>query len=404
MTRRVYEIAREHGLASRELLERLQAAGANVTTHSSGVDEELALRVLAVATAKKTRSAESTASPTARANKPLAAKQAARKTPAAKKAATRIPVAKKSTAPEKATAPGKTAAARKTGPRRTTPVLQTTPVAAPREPPVIQPVPSRRPRPNPFANSVWLSFAATLLVVVALSGAIGWALSEAFSNTSTSSAAVSLPSKPAGSHRAVSHGWSSVAVARYGELTVYRGPSTQNRMLTLSKPTPTQSVTLLVKQQRASWVQTYLPMRPNGALGWVRRSSIRVFRDPWAVVIHLHSHRLVLRRANRLIKALPIAVGKASTPTPTGHFFVNELLKQPDPAGPYGPYAFGTSDFSDVITHFGAGGNGQIGIHGTDQPWVIGTSASHGCIRLYNTDITWLAQRIPLGTPVQIVG
>ncbi len=160
-------------------------------------------------------------------------------------------------------------------------------------------------------------------------------------------------------------------------------------------------MTLLVKQQRAAWVQAYLPMRPNGLVGWVRRSEIRLVRDPWALVVQLSSHRLVVSQTDRVIRTFPIAVGKPSTPTPTGSYFINELLKQPDPSGAYGPYAFGTSAYSNVLTYFN-GGNGQIGIHGTDQPWVIGTSATHGCIRLYNQDIVWLSQRIPLGTPVQI--
>ena len=89
------------------------------------------------------------------------------------------------------------------------------------------------------------------------------------------------------------------------------------------------------------------------------------------------------------------------TPTPFGQYFITELLKQTNPNGLYGPYAFGLSAHSNVLHEF-AGGNGEIGIHGTDQPWVIGTSASHGCIRLYNHDILWLSQRLPLGTPVRI--
>ena len=136
-------------------------------------------------------------------------------------------------------------------------------------------------------------------------------------------------------------------------------------------------------------MQTYLPTRPNGVLGWLRASAVHLLKDPWALAIHLHSHHLVVRKAGRLVRTLPIAVGKSSTPTPTGHFFVNELLKQPDPAGAYGPYAFGTSDFSNVIKHFGNGGNGQIGIHGTDQPWVIAKKSinahprrPHVCVRV----------------------
>ena len=46
MAKRVHEIAKEHGLTAKELLERLQAAGVDVKAASSNVDEEVALRVL----------------------------------------------------------------------------------------------------------------------------------------------------------------------------------------------------------------------------------------------------------------------------------------------------------------------------------------------------------------------
>jgi len=191
-------------------------------------------------------------------------------------------------------------------------------------------------------------------------------------------------------------------VARNHELTIYRRPGAGKGVLTLTSPTVAHaSLVLLVKQWRAGWVQTYLPSRPNGSLGWVRTGAVRLLKDPWKVVVRLQAHRLVVSRADQVIRTFPIAVGKRSTPTPAGHFFITELLKQPDPGGAYGPYAFGTSAYSDVLMHFGTG-NGQIGIHGTDQPWVIGSSASHGCIRLYNRDIVWLSQHIPLGTPVRI--
>jgi lipoprotein-anchoring transpeptidase ErfK/SrfK len=105
---------------------------------------------------------------------------------------------------------------------------------------------------------------------------------------------------------------------------------------------------------------------------------------------------------SRVIRAFKIGVGRAVTPTPTGTYFITELLKQPDPAGPYGPFAYGLSAYSGVLSHFGRGGNGQIGIHGTDEPQFVGTNVSHGCIRLRNPDILWLRQRLPLGTPVSI--
>jgi lipoprotein-anchoring transpeptidase ErfK/SrfK len=78
------------------------------------------------------------------------------------------------------------------------------------------------------------------------------------------------------------------------------------------------------------------------------------------------------------------------------------LLRPPDPRGFYGPYAFGLSAYSPVYTSF-AGGDGQVGIHGTDNPGAIGRDVSHRCIRVANAVVARLARRLPLGTPVAIV-
>ena len=50
-----------------------------------------------------------------------------------------------------------------------------------------------------------------------------------------------------------------------------------------------------------------------------------------------------------------------------------------------------------------AGGEGVIGLHGTNAPDLLGTAASHGCVRVENDTITALASMIPLGTPVTVL-
>lgn len=62
---------------------------------------------------------------------------------------------------------------------------------------------------------------------------------------------------------------------------------------------------------------------------------------------------------------------------------------------------YGLSGFSNVLTEFN-GGDGVIGIHGTNDPSSIGRDVSHGCIRMSNTGITTLAATLPLGTPVEV--
>ena len=96
-----------------------------------------------------------------------------------------------------------------------------------------------------------------------------------------------------------------------------------------------------------------------------------------------------------------MGVGRAVTPTPSGLYYVTELLKQPDPTGLYGPYAFGLSAHSDVLHEF-AGRNGILGLHGTNFPQGIGTDVSHGCLRVSNRVILKLAHLLPVGTPVRI--
>ena len=63
-------------------------------------------------------------------------------------------------------------------------------------------------------------------------------------------------------------------------------------------------------------------------------------------------------------------------------------------------FAIGLSGHSDVLTDF-AGGDGQIAIHGTDNPGDIGQAISHGCVRITNDAIMRLST-LPLGTPVFI--
>ena len=158
----------------------------------------------------------------------------------------------------------------------------------------------------------------------------------------------------------------------------------------------------LVKHGGPAWLQVYLPQRPNGSTGWIRRRDVRVVPDPYRLRIDLRRHRLTLLRAGVVIDRGRIGVGNAVTPTPSGVYYLTELFRLTNPDGPYGPYGFGLSAYSDVLHEF-AGANGQIGLHGTNDPSSIGSNVSHGCIRLPNAEITRLARLLPLGTPVHIL-
>jgi lipoprotein-anchoring transpeptidase ErfK/SrfK len=197
-------------------------------------------------------------------------------------------------------------------------------------------------------------------------------------------------------------GTSRVVHVRVRRVAVYKSPTAKRPLLLLRKRDPrgTQRA-FLVRATRGKWVRVYLPTRPNGSQGWVRRRALRMYNNRYRVVIRLRSHKLHFWREQRLLATYRIAIGTSRTPTPRGLFYVTELLKPRSPHGPYGPYSFGLSAHSTVLKRF-AGGDGRVGLHGTNQPGLIGSNVSNGCIRVRNSAIRRLAKILPLGTPVHI--
>ena len=158
----------------------------------------------------------------------------------------------------------------------------------------------------------------------------------------------------------------------------------------------------LVREARPRWLRVLLPIRPNGTEGWIKRQDVRISRHRFAVRVDLSERRLWVRRRATVILRTSVSVGRGESPTPTGLFFTSLPARATDPAGSYGPFAYGLSGYSEVYTEF-AGGNGQIAIHGTNAPQLIGQAVSAGCVRVPNRIILRLAEILPLGTPVRIV-
>jgi lipoprotein-anchoring transpeptidase ErfK/SrfK len=141
-------------------------------------------------------------------------------------------------------------------------------------------------------------------------------------------------------------------------------------------------------------------MRPNGRTGWVRHSVLGpLYRVRTALVVDRQKLRATLYRRGRAVWSVPVGIGKPSTPTPAGRFWIREKFRTHDPGGLYGPFAFGSSDYS-VLSDWPGGG--VIGIHGTDEPGLIPGRPSHGCIRLRNSAARQLWRLLPVGTPLLI--
>jgi lipoprotein-anchoring transpeptidase ErfK/SrfK len=185
------------------------------------------------------------------------------------------------------------------------------------------------------------------------------------------------------------------------------GPDTR-RVTELSDARPiTGERTVLPVVARATgprglrWLEVLLPGRPNSHTGWIQqRATTRSFTS-WQITVSLSARTVTVFYAGRAIKTFSAVVGKPTTPTPTGNFFVEEnvtLARQQSGA----PYALALSARSNTLQEFD-GGPGQTALHGIENIGGIpGTAVSHGCVRLGTPDITWLAAHIAPGVPVTI--
>lgn len=127
------------------------------------------------------------------------------------------------------------------------------------------------------------------------------------------------------------------------------------------------------------------------------------------LVINKGSNQLAFYENSFLVDVFPVATGRLPQYTPEGNWqVVVKLLypswRSPDggptipggtPENPLGPRWLG-------LNALGTGG-ASYGVHGTNNPYSIGTYASSGCIRMYNEDILWLYERIPVGAKVDII-
>jgi lipoprotein-anchoring transpeptidase ErfK/SrfK len=151
-----------------------------------------------------------------------------------------------------------------------------------------------------------------------------------------------------------------------------------------------------------SWLHVRLPGRPDSHKGWISTDRTRLTSTPWRILVKLSTRRVTVYRGGHVRRHFRAVVGKPSTPTPRGAFFIEETLALSSyEAG--GPFALATSARSNVLQEFD-GGPGQIGIHGRNNlTGALGTAASHGCIRLATRAITWLARRVGAGVPLTIM-
>jgi lipoprotein-anchoring transpeptidase ErfK/SrfK len=156
-----------------------------------------------------------------------------------------------------------------------------------------------------------------------------------------------------------------------------------------------------IDSARRRWLHIRVPTRGNRRTGWVLADALsRLYVVRTQLVIDRSALRAKLYRRGDLVWSAPVGIGKSDTPTPRGSFWIRELLKGLGDGDTYGPWAFGTSAYSNVSDW---PGGGVVGIHGTNAPGLVPGRPSHGCVRVRNDKIRQLARLMPVGTPVQVI-
>jgi hypothetical protein len=196
---------------------------------------------------------------------------------------------------------------------------------------------------------------------------------------------------------------STLAAMAHDEIDIYTSKDDLEPAMTIDAQTILGTVTVLgvVNGPVDGWVEVMLPVRPNGSTGWARAQDFDFYVVDSEIVVDLGDRRLRYLVDGVEVLTTEIGIGSKYNQTPVGEYFVTDSVTLANPNSPWGPHALGLSARSDTITEFN-GGDGIIGIHGTNNPSSIGGNISLGCVRLPNDMIAALHALVPIGTRVQV--
>jgi len=185
-----------------------------------------------------------------------------------------------------------------------------------------------------------------------------------------------------------------------------RGPAT--RTIAPVAPLTRAQTQLRVVARRAvagRWfVRVLLPQRPNGASAWVAADRVVLLHTRWHVYVNRRARTITITRGGRKVRTAHVVVGAPRSPTPRGEFAISERVRQRSAGEFVGPWVLALTAFSGTYKQFD-GGPGRVAIHGrggaslTDP---LGTARSHGCVRVANGLVRWMARTLQPGTPVTI--
>lgn len=153
---------------------------------------------------------------------------------------------------------------------------------------------------------------------------------------------------------------------------------------------------------KAKWMGTVALLLTMKAVAQTVAAEADSPKPTRMILVSIPDRKLALIDDGKVVKVFPVAVGKESSPSPTGTFTIKTRLTNPTyfhkgtvvapgPQNPIGTRWMGLSEKG-------------YGIHGTNAPGSIGKAASHGCIRMAKKDLEELFTMVKVGDTVEIRG
>ncbi len=156
-----------------------------------------------------------------------------------------------------------------------------------------------------------------------------------------------------------------------------------------------------VLENQGDYMKVLITARPNHTTGWVKADDVTIAATEYRMELDLSTFHLKVFKGPDVFVETDVVIGKDSTPTPVGHYFVTEKIKNSSDTGVYGAWILPINGYSEVLDTF-KNGLPQVAFHGTNQPELVGTKASNGCVRIPNDIVTKIAEAIPAGTPIDV--
>jgi hypothetical protein len=157
---------------------------------------------------------------------------------------------------------------------------------------------------------------------------------------------------------------------------------------------------LAVAASQGKWAGVYSPALPNGRLGWVRVSQLRLLGRPVSLEVDLSERELTVHDPGKADHRISVAIGAPETPTPAGEFYVTDKLRGADFGPYYGCCILALSGRQPNLPQGWSGGD-RLAIHGSPTPtW--GHAVSNGCLHADEAGLRYLMKNVLLGTRVAV--